>query len=142
MHRTINPPQDGGKTFHLQPHLARALFAIALLALVAGLWLRFGLVENMRVTQSCLDLPSLRCGLRLAVIEIFNHNVCGAVALAAALTNLWRPHLLTIAAAVPAAMLGLVLYNTTVSALAVGVILLAFARPSSGTPASTAQPRG
>lgn len=140
MHRTVSAPPGASTCFELRPAVARALFTVGIVALIFGLWLRFGLVENLGLTRACLQDPGIACGIRRAAIEIFNHGLFGGVALAAALFNFWRPHMLTIATAVPAAMLGLVLYNTTLSAFAAGLTLLAFARPAGRRAQSTAPP--
>jgi hypothetical protein len=57
-------------------------------------------------------------------------GVFGWVALIAAGVQLWRPNVLTFGTGIVFALLGLVLYNTRVSALALALLVLSMARPS------------
>jgi hypothetical protein len=72
------------------------------------------------------------CELRLAVIILFARGVFGWVALIASAIQLWRPNLLAFGIGLVFALLGLVLYNTRVSALAVALLVLSLARPWRG----------
>ena len=53
----------------------------------------------------------------------------GWVALIAAGVQLWRPHVVAFATGLVFALLGLVLYNTRASALAIALLVLSLARP-------------
>ena len=56
-------------------------------------------------------------------------DVFGWVALIAAGVQLWRPNVVTFGTGVVFAILGLVLYNTRISALAAALLVLSLARP-------------
>jgi hypothetical protein len=64
---------------------------------------------------------------------LFNHQVFGVLALLAAIIHLLRPTLLIFAVALVAAGFGIVLYNVGLSALAVGLLILSFARRAPAT---------
>jgi hypothetical protein len=66
------------------------------------------------------------------VILLFARGVFGWVALAASFIQLWRPSVLAFGTGLVFAFLGLVLYNTRVSALAVALLVLSLARFSPG----------
>jgi hypothetical protein len=112
----------------------RALAAIAVLGLAAlgiALWLRYGLIQNSEIGTACeAGDESLTCRARLTVIGLFVQGIFGWVALIAAGVQLWRPNVLTFGMGIVFALLGLVLYNTRVSALALALLVLSLARPS------------
>ena len=66
--------------------------------------------------------------MRLAVILLFIRSVFGWTALIAAAINLVRPNAVVFGIGLVAAAMGLVLYNTRLSALAVPLLLLSLAR--------------
>ena len=68
-----------------------------------------------------------------AAIVLYQHQVFGGVALAAALLNLVRPSIVLVAVALAAAAFGMVLHNADLSALAAGVLILSLARPAPAT---------
>ena len=112
----------------------RAASIIALLGLAAlggALFLRYFVIQNTEIGIACeAEEESLTCGFRLAVIVLFGYGVFGWAALIAAGINLWRPNLMAFGTGVIFALLGLVLYNTRVSALAAALLVLSLARPS------------
>jgi hypothetical protein len=114
---------------------AVALAAVALIALGAALYLRYGMIENTPLGLACeAGQESLTCTVRLAVIEMFSRSVFGWAAMILAVIQLWRPNLAAFGAGLVAALAGLVLYNTNASALAMALLVLSLARPSSATP--------
>ena len=60
---------------------------------------------------------------------MFVQGAFGWVALIAAGVQLWRPNVVAFATGLVFALLGLVLYNTRASALAVALLVLSLARP-------------
>jgi hypothetical protein len=72
---------------------------------------------------------SLTCKVRLAVMLIFIQDLFGWVAIVAAGIQLWRPNTVAFGMSLIAALLGLVLYNTRASALAIALLVLSLARP-------------
>jgi hypothetical protein len=107
------------------------LLIIGFLSLGQAMYLRYVAIENGTVSLACqAGLNTWLCsGFRLAVV-LFNHEVFGGVALAAALLNLLRPSLVLVAVALAAAAFGVVLHNADLSALAAGLVILSLARPA------------
>ena len=68
------------------------------------------------------------CFSRRIAIALFEHTVFGWAALAVAALNLLRPSLVLFAVALCVACFGVVLYNVALSALAIGLLMLSFAR--------------
>ena len=112
----------------------RAAAIIAVLGIAAlgtALFLRYFIVQNTEIGIACeTGADTLTCKFRLAVIMLFVRGAFGWGALIAAAIQLWRPNVLTFAAGIVFALLGLVLYNTRASALAAGLLVLSLARPS------------
>ena len=111
----------------------RALAALAILApaaLGAALYLRYAIIQNSAIGVACeAGEESLTCAVRLAVILMFVRGAFGWVALLASGVQLWRPNIMAFGTGLVFALLGLVLYNTRVSALAVALLVLSLARP-------------
>lgn len=98
-------------------------------ALSLALFLRYGIIQNTPIGLGCEGgEESFTCTIRLAAILMFTRNVFGWVAVAAALAQLWRPNIIVFGIGVVFAALGLVLYNTRLSALAVALLVLSLAR--------------
>jgi hypothetical protein len=110
----------------------KALWVISgavLLALGAALYLRYGIIQNTPIGLACeAGEASLTCDVRIAVILLFIRSVFGWTALIAAAVNLARPNAVVFGIGLVAAAMGLVLYNTRLSALAVPLLLLSLAR--------------
>ena len=77
---------------------------------------------------------SVLCKLRLAVILMFVQDCFGWVTMIAAGVQLWRPNIVAFGTELIFALMGLVLYNTRASALAIALIVLSLARPSPAAP--------
>jgi hypothetical protein len=106
-----------------------ALAGAALLSLGLALFLRYGVIQNTPIGLTCeAGERSMTCGLRVAVIILFLKEVFGWTAIIAAAIQLVRPNHVTFAVGLMAAAFGLILYNTRLSALAVGLLLLSLAR--------------
>lgn len=110
---------------------ANWLLIVAVLATGEALYLRYMAIENGTVSLACqAGLRTWLCGTFRLTIDLFSHEVFGAVALIAALLNLMRPSLVLMALALAASGLGLVLHNADLSALAAGALILSLARPA------------
>jgi hypothetical protein len=114
----------------------RAVVVLAILGLAAlgiALFLRYGIIQNTPIGLACeAGEDSLTCKLRLVVIIMFVNECFGWTAVIAAGVQLWRPNSIALVIGLVFALLGLVLYNTRASALAVTLLVLSFAR---GAPA-------
>jgi hypothetical protein len=108
---------------------ARLLGSLALAALAAALYVRYGIIENTQIGFAC-DAGELSfiCQLRLATVYLFNATAFGAVAIAAAGLQLCRPNIVAFGIGLVFAGFGVVLYNTRLSALALALLVLSLAR--------------
>jgi hypothetical protein len=98
-----------------------------------ALYMRYLGVEQSMVGLACAaGLDTWFCYSRHIVIALFDRSVFGIAAVALAALNLLRPTLLIFAVALAAACLGVVLYNVALSSLAVGLLVLSFARRAPG----------
>jgi hypothetical protein len=107
------------------------LLAVGFLSVGYALYLRYRAIEFAPVSLECQGgLDTWLCGTFRIVIVLFNHAVFGAVALGAAVVNLLRPSVATVAIALAAAGFGIVLHNPGLSALAAALLVLSLARPA------------
>jgi hypothetical protein len=124
--------QTAAPRLFLPSKLAMAIIAgVGVAALGAALFLRYFIVQNAELGFACeAGEESFTCAFRLAAILLFARGVFGWVALIAASLNLWRPNSVLFGTGIVFALLGLVLYNTRVAALAAALLVLSLARPS------------
>ena len=107
------------------------LIAIGFLAIGGALYLRLMAIERATMALACqAGLSTWLCGTYRVTIPLFQHEVFGIVALAAALLNLIRPSLVLTAFALAAAGFGLALHNVDLAALAVAALILSLGRPA------------
>ena len=105
------------------------LLIVGFCSLGYALYLRYLAVEQSSVGLACdAGLNTWLCTSRRIAIVLFQYSVFGIAAVALALLNLLRPSLVFFAAALAAAGFGIVLYNVELSALAVALLALSFAR--------------
>jgi hypothetical protein len=121
--------------------MARALFRpnrtqiFILAASVAGalgfaLAMRYLAIENTPLGLACdAGDPGMLCAARKTVLTFSQSTVFGIVALIAAAMNLMRPSIVLCLVGLACAGMGLVLYNTSPSALAVALLAFSLARP-------------
>ena len=94
-----------------------------------ALYLRYLAIEQSSVGLACAaGLNTWLCFTRHIAAMLFTYSVFGWAALAIAAVNLLRPSLILFAVALAAACFGVVLYNTALSSIAIGLLLLSFAR--------------
>jgi hypothetical protein len=106
------------------------LLIVGFAAVGYALYLRYLAIETSAVGLACdAGLATWLCFTRRIVMALFNHSVFGLAALALALLNLIRPSMVLLTPAIVAAGFGIVLYNVGLSALAVALLILGFARP-------------
>jgi hypothetical protein len=109
---------------------AACLAAIAAAALTYGFVMRYRVIEPSAVGIACAgDGANWLCASRRTAIALFSAQAFGAVALGAAVLNLIRPSVMFWGLALLTGGAGLVLYNTALSALAVGLLILSLGRP-------------
>ena len=78
-------------------------------------------------------LQTMVCKMRLLATYLFKNSVFGAVALVIAVLHVMRPSIVLLTGGLIAAGLGIVLYNIALSGLAIGLLILGFARPAPAT---------
>jgi hypothetical protein len=107
------------------------LLCIGFVSVGWALWLRYRALEFSDVSLACqAGLDTWLCGTFRAVIALYNHQVFGAVAVGAAVLNLVRPSLPLFAIALAAGGFGIVMHNTSLSALAGALLIISLARPA------------
>jgi len=105
------------------------LLIVGFCSLGYALYMRYLAIEQTPVGLACEGgLNTWLCFTRHIAITLFQYSVFGWAALIAAAINLLRPSLVGFAVALSIACMGVVLYNTGLSSLAVGLLLLSFAR--------------
>jgi len=107
------------------------LVAIGIFAIVAALYVRYGVIEVSAVGLACdAGLQSWQCAARKYATVMFNNSVFGYVALIAGVLNLVRPSVVLLTLGLVAGGAGVVLYNGALSALALALLILSLARPA------------
>jgi hypothetical protein len=110
------------------------LLIAGFLALGYALYIRYLWIEQSAFGLACDGgLKTWSCLSKKIVAALFDRNVFGIVALALAALHVVRPTLLIFGAALVAAGFGIVLYNVALSSLAVGLLILSFARRAPAT---------
>jgi hypothetical protein len=120
---------DHMKLFLPSARATNWLLIIGFCSIGYALYMRYLAVEQSTVGLACqAGLNTWLCFTRQITIALFEHSAFGWAALIVAALNLVRPSMLLFAIALAAACLGAVLYNVGLSSLAVGLLLLSFAR--------------
>jgi hypothetical protein len=105
------------------------LLIVGFCSLGYALYMRYLAIEQTPVGLACEGgLNTWLCFTRRIAIVLFTYSVFGWAALIVAAVNLLRPSLIVFAVGLSIACFGVVLYNVGLSALAVGLLLLSFAR--------------
>lgn len=105
------------------------LLIVGFCSLGYALYIRYLAIEQANVGLTCAaGLDTWLCFSRRISIALYSHTILGWTALALAALNLLRPSLVLFATALAIACFGVVLYNIALSALAIGLLVLSFAR--------------
>lgn len=121
------------KLFLPSARATNVLLIVGFCSLGYALYMRYFGIEGPGVGLACAaGLDSWLCTTRHIVAVLFGYSAFGIAALVVAAINLLRPSLFLFAVALAAACLGIVLYNVTLSSLAVGLLVLSFARRAPG----------
>jgi len=120
--------------FRLTPYQVQFLLVVGFVTVGCALYLRYLAIEFSTVALACdAGLQSLLCKSRTLATSLFKNSVFGIVALIIATLHLMRPSIVLLTGGLVAAGLGIVLYNVVLSGLAVGLLILGFARPAPAT---------
>jgi hypothetical protein len=117
------------KLFLPSARATNVLLVIGFSALGYALYIRYLALEQSTVGLACgAGLNTWLCWSRAIITVLFQNSVFGIAALIVAAINLLRPSLVLFAVALAIACLGVVLYNIVLSSLAIGLLILSFAR--------------
>ena len=120
--------------FRLTPYQVQWLMVVGFVTVGYALYLRYLAIEYSQVALACdAGLQTLLCKSRALATVLFRNSVFGIVALVIAVLHVIRPSIVLLTAGLVAALLGIVLYNVALSGLAVGLLILGFARPAPAT---------
>ena len=120
--------------FRLTARQVQWLLVVGFLTVGYALYLRYLAIEYSPVALACDGgLPTWLCKTRLAATWLFRNSVFGIVALIVAALHLIRPSIVLLTGGLVAAGAGVVLYNSGLSGLAIGLLILGFARPAPAT---------
>ena len=122
------------KPFRLTPYQVQFLLIVGFVTIGYALYLRYLAVELSQVALACdAGLQTLLCKSRSVATYLFKNSVFGIVALVIAALHFIRPSIVLLTGGLIAAGLGIVLYNVMLSGLAIGLLILGFARPAPAT---------
>jgi hypothetical protein len=117
------------KLFLPSARAANYLLIVGFCSLGYALYVRYLAIEQTPVGLACEGgLNTWLCFTRRSAITLFQYSAFGWAALLVAAVNLLRPSLVGFAVGLSIACMGVVLYNTGLSSLAIGLLLLSFAR--------------
>jgi hypothetical protein len=120
--------------FRLTPYQVQFLLVVGFVTVGYALYLRYLAVEFSTVSLACdAGLQSMLCKTRALATTLFKNSVFGIVALIIATLHVMRPSIALLTGGLVAAGFGIVLYNVALSGIAIGLLILGFARPAPAT---------
>ncbi len=120
--------------FRLSPYQVQWLLVVGFVTVGYALYLRYLAIELSTVALACdAGQQSMLCTTRLLMTYLFRNSVFGIAALVIAVLHVIRPSIVLLTAGLVAAGLGIVLYNIGLSGIAIGLLILGFARPAPAT---------
>lgn len=120
--------------FRLTPYQVQFLLVVGFVTVGYALYLRYFGIEFSGFALACdAGLQTVLCKARLVATSLFRNSVFGIVALIIATLHVIRPSIVLLTGGLVVATLGIVLYNVVLSGLAIGLLILGFARPAPAT---------
>src|SRR5689334_16859975 len=120
--------------FRLTPYQVQFLLIVGFVTVGCALNLRYFGVEFATTALACdAGLQTTICQMRSLATYLFKNSVFGITALVIAALHLMRPSIVLLTGGLIAAGLGIVLYNVVLSGIAIGLLILGFARPAPAT---------
>ena len=120
--------------FRLTPYQVQFLLIVGFVTVGYALYLRYLAVEFSTVALACdAGLQTMICKMRSLATYLFKNSVFGIAALVIAVLHVMRPSIVLLTGGLIAAGLGIVLYNIVLSGIAIGLLILGFARPAPAT---------
>nr|WP_249150468.1 hypothetical protein [Bradyrhizobium sp. JYMT SZCCT0180] len=118
----------------MTPYQVQFLLVVGFVTVGYALYLRYLAVEFSTVALACdAGLQTMICKARTLATTLFKNSVFGIVALIIAVLHVMRPSIVLLTGGLIAAGLGIVLYNVVLSGIAIGLLILGFARPAPAT---------
>ena len=120
--------------FRLTPYQVQFLLIVGFVTVGYALYLRYLAVEFSTVALACdAGLQTMICKMRSLATYLFKNSVFGIAAIVIAVLHVLRPSIVLLTGGLIAAGLGIVLYNIVLSGIAIGLLILGFARPAPAT---------
>ena len=120
--------------FRVTSYQVQFLLVVGFVAVGYALYLRYLAIEYSPAALACdAGLQSMLCKARTLATSLFKNSVFGIVALIIATLHVMRPSIFLLTGGLIAAGLGIVLYNIALSGIAIGLLILGFARPAPAT---------
>src|SRR3954451_4142347 len=120
--------------FRLTPYQVQFLLIVGFVTVGYALYLRYLAIEFSSVALACdAGLQTMICKMRLLATYLFKNSVFGVVALVIAVLHVMRPSIVLLTGGLVAAGLGIVLYNISLSGIAIGLLFWGLARPAPAT---------
>ena len=120
--------------FRLTALQVQWVLIVGFLTIGYALYLRFMAIEFTQVRLECEGgLQTMLCKTRILMTYLFKSYVFGIVAMIVAVLHVIRPSIVTLTVGLVAACFGIVLYNIGLSGVALGLLILGFARPAPAT---------
>lgn len=122
------------KPFRLTPYQVQWILVVGFLTIGYAIYLRYMAIELTHVRLECeAGLQTMLCKTRILMMYLFKNSIFGITALVIALLHVLRPSIVTLTVGLIAACFGIVLYNIGLSGIAIGLLILGFARPAPAT---------
>ena len=120
--------------FRLTPYQVQWLLIVGFASVGYAIYIRYLAIEFSQTSLACdAGLQTILCKTRSLATYLFRNSVFGVVALVIAILHVIRPSIVLLTGGLIVAGLGIVLYNIGLSGLAVGLLILGFARPAPAT---------
>ena len=120
--------------FRLTPYQVQFLLVVGFVTVGCALYLRYLGIEFSTTALACdAGGQTLLCKSRTLATYLFKNSVFGIAALVIAALHVMRPSIFLLTGGLIAAGLGIVLYNIVLSGIAIGLLILGFARPAPAT---------
>jgi hypothetical protein len=120
--------------FRLTPYQVQWLLIVGFSTVGYAIYVRYLAIEFSQTSLACdAGLQTMLCKSRSLATYLFRNSVFGVVALVIAILHVIRPSIVLLTGGLIAAGFGVVLYNIGLSGLAIGLLILGFARPAPAT---------
>jgi hypothetical protein len=120
--------------FRLTPYQVQWLLIVGFSTVGYAIYVRYLAIEFSQTSLACdAGLQTMLCKTRSLATYLFKNSVFGVVALVIAILHVIRPSIVLLTGGLIVAGFGIVLYNIGLSGLAIGLLILGFARPAPAT---------